>query len=94
MNNDSETLYEKVIWENEDKGFQLKLVVSEFRGEQYIHLRKYFLSYEGDYIPTKEGATMPASISNIYNLLDGIIELCSKEESTESINAYFKEKLK
>lgn len=87
------TLYEKLIYEDQEKGFQFKLVVSEFRGVQYIHLRKYFLDYEGNYIPTKEGATFPANIESIFALLDGIIELCSVEESTSVINKYFKDKL-
>jgi Transcriptional Coactivator p15 (PC4) len=86
-------LYEKIISENEDKGTQLRLVVSEFKGEYYIHLRKYFLSYEGDFVPTKEGASFPATIQSIFSLLDGLIEICSKEESIETINKYFSEKL-
>ena len=44
-------LYEKLIFENEEKGFQYKLTVSEFREVQYLHVRKYFLSYEGEYVP-------------------------------------------
>lgn len=86
-------LYEKIIFENEEKGFQYRLVVSEFRDSQYLHLRKYFLSYEGEYVPTKEGAAMPASIQNIYALLDGLIEICSKEEALDSIISHFKNKI-
>lgn len=82
-------LYEKLIYENEIKGYQLKLVVNEFRGLQYIHLRKYFLSYEGEYVPSREGISMEASMNNIFSLLDGLLEICSKEESRELINVYF-----
>jgi len=89
----SNELYEKLIYENEIKGYQLKLVVNEFKGIQYIHIRKYFLSYEGDFIPSKEGISMEASISNITALLNGLIEICSKEESKEAINNYFSGKL-
>jgi hypothetical protein len=88
------TLYEKIISENEEKGTQLRLVVSEFRDVQYVHLRKYFLSYEGEFVPTKEGASFPATIQSIYSLLDGLVEICSKEENIESINKHFSEKLK
>ena len=87
-------LYEKVISENEDKGSQLRLVINEFRGIQYLHLRKYYLSYEGEYVPTKEGASMPATISGIYALLDGLIEICSYEENIEAITKHFKDKLR
>jgi hypothetical protein len=32
---------------------------------------------------------MPATIPNIFALLDGLIEICSKEESIDVINSYF-----
>jgi len=86
-------LYEKIIYENEAKAYQLRLVVNEFRGIQYLHLRKYFLSYEGEFIPSKEGVSMEAGISNIYALLDGLLEIVSKEEAIEAINTYFSNKI-
>ena len=87
-------LYEKIISENEEKGSQLRLVVNEFKGVQYLHLRKYFLSFDEGYLPTKEGASMPATIAGIYALLDGLIEICSFEESIDSITEHFSEKIK
>lgn len=86
-------LYEKLIFENEEKGFQYRLTVSEFRDVQYIHVRKYFLSYEGEYIPTKEGASIPATIQNIFAMLDGLIEICANEESVDVITEYFGKKI-
>jgi len=67
--------------------------VSEFRGVQYVHVRKYFLSYEGEYVPTKEGASIPATIQNIFALLDGLIDICSVEESVDVITEYFGNKI-
>lgn len=93
MNEESGPLYEKLIYQNDVKFYQLKLVVNEFRGEQYIHLRKYFQSYEGDYVPSREGISMVASIPNIFALLEGLIELCSKEESADVIDKYFSDKI-
>ena len=90
---DDNTLYEKVLSENLDKGKQLRLVVSEFRDVQYLHLRTYYLDYEGDWKPTKEGASMPATIASIYALLDGLIEICSREESIDSITEHFEQRL-
>lgn len=89
----SDELYEKVLFENEEKGFQYRLVISEFRDVQYLHVRKYFLNYEGEFVPTKEGASMPATIQNIYALLDGLIEICSKEEALDSVIAHFGDKI-
>jgi len=88
-----EVLYEKLIYENQDKFYQLKLVVNEFKEKQYVHIRKYFQTYEGDYQASKEGVSMEASINNIFSLLDGLIEICSKEEATDLINEYFKNKI-
>jgi len=93
MSTDSAILYEKVIYNNEAKFYELRLTVSEFRGIQYVNVRKYFLSYEGEYIPSKEGISMEASMSNVHSLLEGLIELCSKEEAKDLINKYFKERL-
>lgn len=89
----SDALYEKIISENEDKGEQYRLVVSEFRENQYLHLRKYFLSFEGEWIPTKEGATIPATIHSIFALLDGLLEICSYEEGVDAISEFLKKKI-
>lgn len=78
----SDIEYQKVIWENCDKGVQLNLVVSNFHGESYLHLRKYYLGYDGDWIPSKEGVSMPVTITNVQNLLTGLIEVCAKGEAT------------
>jgi hypothetical protein len=86
-------MYEKIIFENEEKGFQYRLTVSEFKGIEYLHIRKYFLSYEGEYVPTKEGATIPATIQNTFALLDGLIELCSLTEGIDSITEHFSNKI-
>lgn len=85
----SDTLhYSKVIDENLEKGFQVRLVVKDFRDITYIHIRKYFLSYESEWLPSREGVSIPASIGNIYNLLDGLLDLCSKAEGEEIIKKY------
>lgn len=90
---DSAILYEKLIYENFDKFYQLRLTISEFRDKQYVNIRKYFLSYEGEYIASKEGVSMEASISNIHSLLEGLIEICSVEESKELMTKYFGERI-
>ena len=85
-------LYEKIVYHNEDKFYQLRLVANEFKGKQYIHIRKYFQTYEGEYQASKEGISMEASISNILSLLDGLIDLVAKEEAIDSIDDYFRNK--
>ncbi len=93
MDHSTEPLYEKVIYQNDLKFYQLKLVLNEFRDKQYLHLRKYFLSFDEGYIASREGASMEASIANIFALLDGLLELVSKAEGDEVIMRYFKNKI-
>lgn len=71
-----------------DKGFQVRLVVNEFRDVQYIQLRKYFLTYEGDWQASREGVSIPASIENIYAMLDGLLDICAKAEGKDIIRHY------
>lgn len=87
-------LYEKIIHENDEKGFQLRLVINEFKGIEYLHIRKYFLSFDEGFMPTKEGISMPLSIGNSYSLMDGMVEICSKLEDVEAISHHFDEVLK
>lgn len=86
---DSNILYDKLIEENLEKGFQVRLVVNDFREVTYIQLRKYFLSYEGEWTPSREGVSIPASMENIYSLLDGLLEICAQAEGEEVIKKYY-----
>jgi hypothetical protein len=49
------------------------------------------LSYEGEWIPSREGVSIPASLQNIYALLDGLLEICSEAEGHEIIETYAKQ---
>lgn len=84
-------LYEKLIYENVDKFYQLRLTVSEFREKYYVNVRKYFLSYESEWIPSKEGVSMEASMANISALLEGLMEIASKEESRALITRVYED---
>ncbi len=80
--------FSRLIEENLEKGFQVRLVVNEFREVLYLQLRKYFLSYEGNWVPSREGISIPASLENIYLLLDGLLEICAEAEGIEVIEKY------
>jgi hypothetical protein len=86
-------IYQKTIYENMDKGYQYRLTVSEFRELEYLHVRKYFLTYEGDWQASKEGASIPATIHNTFALLDGLLEVCSKAEGNEAIIQHLEAKI-
>ena len=90
---DENIQYSKIIDENMEKGFQIRLAVNDFRDVTYIQLRKFFLSYEGEWIPSREGVSIPASTENIYAILDGLLDICSIAEGREIVEHYA-EKLK
>lgn len=81
--------YEKLIYENLDKFYQLRLTCNDFKGKTYVNIRKYFQTYEGDFQASKEGVSMEASMFNILALIDGLMELVSKEEEASLINEHF-----
>lgn len=72
--------YVQVLHENLDKGIQIRLVVSDFRELEYIHFRKYFLDMDGNWVPSKEGVSMPLTISGVTALCYGIAEVLSATE--------------
>ena len=86
--------YSIVINENMDKGEQLRLTLSDFRDVTYLHLRKYFLDYEGEWMPSKEGASMPVTLNNTYALLDGMLEILSEAEGDFIIDDWLEQQVK
>jgi hypothetical protein len=86
---DANIQYEKLIEENMDKGFQVRLVVNDFRETTYIQLRKYFLSYEGEWVPSREGVSIPASLENMRGIIDGMLDICARAEGEEIITHYY-----
>jgi|SRR5210317_88831 hypothetical protein len=83
------SMYEKVIQETEYE--QIRLVVSTFRDVEYLSLRKYYLDFEEEWKPTKEGITMPIDFDNSRNLFEGLVEILSLAESKNILEQEFKE---
>jgi hypothetical protein len=82
-----EILYEKLISNNDIKEYQLKLVISEFKGINYLSLRKYFLSFDEDYIPSKEGISMEYEMDSSLNLLAAMLEVIPLGECKHMLDA-------
>ena len=70
-------VYSKVVSETEDGTQQVRLTVNEFRGVEYLHLRKYYLDFEGDYKPSKDGVAMSLDFQNSKLLFEGLVEILS-----------------
>ena len=82
----------KVIEEGSD--YQVRLTVSTFRDVEYLHIRKYYLDFEGDWLPTKEGYKFSMDIAVVQNLFEGLVFLLSKAESKSILNDYFSDAIK
>jgi hypothetical protein len=89
----NQDVYEKIILEQEDKEIQYRLVVSTFNDVEYVHIRKYYLDFEGEYKPTKEGVCLPFELNSLSNLFEGLVELLSLSESKNIIQEHFKDLL-
>jgi|TARA_Y100000389_G_C17373430_1_gene470302 hypothetical protein len=85
----SPEVYEKVVHYDEDKEVQIRLTVSAFRGIEYLHLRKYYLSFEEEWCPTPDGIAFPIDFSNTRELFCGLVEILSLAESKEIIEEHF-----
>ncbi len=83
-----EILYEKLISENLEKNYQVKLVVSTFKDITYFSIRKYFLSFDEGFVPSKEGISIPFEIASSYAILDCMVDLCSQSEGIEAVKSH------
>ena len=83
------TVYERVIREGDTE--QVRLVINTFRGVEYISLRKYYLDFDEEWLPSKEGMTMPLDLDNSRELFVGLVEILSLAESKSILEEEFKE---
>jgi hypothetical protein len=84
-----EEVYERVIYQDESNTSQVRLVINNFRGTEYLHLRKYYLAFEGEWHPTPQGIAIPLEMESSIELFKGIAEIMSLAESKEVIEEFF-----
>jgi hypothetical protein len=84
-------LYERVVHYDEDKNIQYRLVVSTFRGVEYLSLRKYYMDFFEEWRPSTEGVSIPLDFSNSKELFIGLTEILSLAESKEIIEENFRD---
>ena len=83
------SIYERVI--NEKDNIQVRLVINTFRGVEYLSLRKYYLDFEEEWLPSKEGISIPLDLDNTQELFTGLVQILSLAESKSIIEDEFKE---
>mgnify|MGYP001455336620 FL=1 len=85
------SMYEKIVHYNEDKEIQVRLTVNTFRGIEYLHLRKYYLSFNEEWCPSPEGIAMELDFDNSRELFAGLVEILSLAESKDILEEHFKD---
>lgn len=76
-----------VIFSDVNLGIQLRMTVSEFMGRYYMGVRKYFLSFEGEWLPTKQGISWEYSLETSTNMFGAFCELLSEAEVLAAVAA-------
>ena len=86
-------VYERVIHYDEAKQVQVRLTINTFREIEYLHLRKYYMDFDEEWKPSKEGVAMPLDFTNSKELFIGLVEILSLAESKQVIQDNFSELL-
>ena len=81
--------YSRVIHYDEVKEVQVRLTINTFRDIEYIHLRKYYLDFEGEWQPSKEGISMPLGLSNSREMFSALVEILSLTENKQEVYNHF-----
>ncbi len=89
----SEEVYSRIVHYDEAKDIQVRLGINEFRGVEYLFLRKYYRDFDGEFKPSNEGVNMPLGIDNSREMFAGLVEILSLAESKQIIYDNFKELL-
>ena len=87
----SDEIYSRVVYYDEIKDIQVRLGINEFRGVEYLFLRKYYRDFDGEFKASKEGVNMPLGIENSREMFAGLVEILSLAESKQIIVDNFKE---
>ena len=82
-------IYERIIHYDEEKGHQIRLTLNEFRGVEYLHLRKYYQDFDEEWKPSNEGVALPLDLYNSKELFSGLVEILSLAESRSVIEEHF-----
>jgi len=91
MLHEAPEIYEKIISENEEATEQIRLTINTFRDVEYLHLRKYYLDFDGDFKPSKDGLAMKLDFNNSRGLFEGLVEIISLAEAKDILEEHFKD---
>jgi len=78
-------LLETVLLDNPKKGIQYRLTISEFRDVTYIGIREWYEGFEGDYLPSKNGVTLPYTLHTTSRLYTALKDILSDAEVLDAV---------
>lgn len=81
--------YSKIILSEPFK--QVRLTVNEFREEEYLHLREYYLDFDEEWKPSNKGISIPLELETSKELFVAFSELISLAESKQVLEEFFGE---
>lgn len=88
---ESNIVLDEIVCEIPEKYIQWRLTVNIFREKEYLHLRKYFLDFEGEYVPSREGACIEVNIQRLANIVSALFKVLSEAEAVKEVVEYLDE---
>ena len=61
------------------------LTINSFRGVEYFHIRKYYLGFEGEFLPTDKGVAFPATLDTTVSLFESLITILDESEALHTV---------
>lgn len=78
--NGHDDLLDEIIYESFEKDIQIRLTVSEFRGNLYLGMRKWVIDIDDSWMPTQQGFTFPYNLNTTSALFGALTKILSKGE--------------
>lgn len=72
-----------ILWEKE--GEQVRLTVSEFRGNLYMGIRYWLQDITGEWFPTKSGFSFPYTLETTSQLFYAFTQILSESEVLQEV---------
>jgi len=85
-------IYSRIITNDGFK--QIRLYINEFRDQEYLHIREYYLDFDEEWKPTPKGISIPLEIETSKELFIAISEIISLAESKKVLEEVFGDTIK
>lgn len=73
----------KIIYEKEIEGKQLRIEISSFRDKEYLHFRWWYESYDEGFLPSSEGVSVPLDLESVKLIVTELINILTIKDLEE-----------